>query len=329
MPKKLSHFAPSFSALVALAAAVSCVHAQDAKSYPAKPVRFIVPFAPGGGVDIVARAAATKLSELTSQQFIIDNRGGGGTVIGTELAARAAPDGYTLLFGSTTLAINPSVKAKLPYDTLKDLTPISQASFQAYVLAVNPGLQARSVKEFVALAKAKPDSLNFGSPGLASGSHLAAELFKLMSGTRMTHVPYKGSAPALADVIGGQIQFIMGTILSTIPHVKSGRLRALGVSSAKRSASLPDVPTISEAGLKGYEATSWNGVLAPSGVARPIIVRVHELVVRALQSPDVKERLMSDGGEPVGSSPQEFAAFIRAEMAKWSKVVKAGGITIE
>jgi tripartite-type tricarboxylate transporter receptor subunit TctC len=320
----------TLTAIIAgLSLSVPAVCAQDFATYPQKPVRFIMPFAPGGGVDIVGRALAVKLSDITGQQFIVDNRGGGGTVIGTELGARAAPDGYTWLVGSTTLAINPSVKSKLPYDTVRDLTPVSQASFQAYVLAVTPALPAKSVKEFIALAKAKPSSLNYGSPGLASGSHLAAELLRLLSGTSMTHVPYKGSAPALADVIGGQIQFIMGTILSTAPQVKSGRLRALGVSSTRRSAIMPDVPTISEAGLKGYEATSWNGVLVPSGVPGPLVTRIHELVVRAIQSPDVKERLMGDGGEPVGSTPQEFAAFIRAEMAKWSKVIKAGGITVE
>jgi tripartite-type tricarboxylate transporter receptor subunit TctC len=314
-------------ALLGSAGALSA-QVQDARGYPMKPVRLIVPFAPGGGVDIVARSVVVKLAELSGQQFVVDNRGGGGTVIGTELVARATPDGYTLLFGSTSLATNPALNRKLPYDTVKDFIPVSQASFQAYVLAVHPGVPASSVKEFIALAKAKPNTLNFGSPGLGTGSQLAAELLKVMTGTQMVHVPYKGSGPALADVIAGQIQFIMGTILSTSPHVKSGRLRALGVSSEKRVAVLPDVPTISEAGLQGYEATSWNGVLAPRGAPRPVVTRLHSLIAEALASPDVRERLMADGGEPVGSSPEQFARFIRAEIEKWTKVVKSAGITL-
>lgn len=321
--------------LAALTAILICspaggeAYAQDVASYPNRPIRFIVPFAPGGGVDIVARAVAGKLGEIVGQQVIIDNRGGGGTIIGTELGARAAPDGYTMLFGSTTLAINPGLRSKLPYDTLRDLTAVSQASFQAYVLSVHPSVPAKSVKEFVALAKAKPNTLTYGSPGLGSGSHLVAEFFALATGTRMIHVPYKGSNPAMVDLIGGQIQFTYGTILAIMPHVRSARLRALAVSSTARSAVMPDVPTIAEAGVPRFDATSWNGVLVPTGVPRPIITKVHESVVRALKTPEVRERLTGDGAEPVGSSPDEFAAFIRAEMAKWSKVIKAAGISVE
>jgi tripartite-type tricarboxylate transporter receptor subunit TctC len=314
---------------VLLGLAAAGVQAHDARTYPLKPVRFIVPFAPGGGVDIVARSVAYKLTEIIGQQVIVDNRGGGGTIIGTELAAHAAPDGYTLLFGSTSLAINPSLHAKLPYDTLKDLTPVTQASFQAYVLAVHPSVPAKTVKAFIALAKAKPDSLTFGSPGLGSGSHLVAEFFALSTGTKTIHVPYKGSNPAMADLIGGQIQFTYGTILSVYPHVRSGKLRALAVSSSKRSTVMPDVPTIAEAGVPRFDATSWNGVLVPAGVPRPILARIHESVARALQSPEVRERLTGDGAEPVGSTPEQFAAFIRAEMAKWGKVIKAAGLKVQ
>ena len=297
--------------------------------YPNRPVRLIVPFAPGGGTDIVARVIAQKLTEMWGHQVVVDNRGGGGTAIGTELAVRSAPDGYTLLLGSTTLSINPSLRRKLPYDTLKDLEPVSQTAFQAYVLAVHPSVAARDVKELVALAKAKPETLNYGSPGPGSGSHLAGELFAMLSGTRLVHVPYKGSAPALTDLLGGQIQLIFGTILSTYPHVKSGRLRALGVSSPKRSNVLPDVPSIPEGGVAGYGATSWNGVLTPAGVPQAILAKLNADVVKALQAPDLRERLAADGGEAVGSSAPEFRAFIQNEIAKWAKVVKAAGLKPE
>lgn len=314
---------------MAAATAISISTAVAAQNYPTKPIRFIVPFAPGGGVDIVARAIAAKLTDIVSQQIIVDNRGGGGTIIGTELAARAAPDGYTLLFGSTSLSINPALRSKLPYDTLKDLTPVTQASFQAYVLAVHPSLAAKTVKEFIALAKAKPNTLTYGSPGLGSGSHLVAEFFALATGTELVHVPYKGSSPAMADLIGGQINFTYGTILAVAPHVRSGKLRALAVSSGRRSSIMPDVPTIAEAGVPRFDATSWNGVLVPTGVPRPVITRIHTSVVQALQTPEVRERLTGDGAEPVGSTPEAFAAFIRAEIAKWGKVIKAAKLKVE
>ena len=316
------------AATFALASSVAA-HAQDVKNYPQKPVRFIVPFAAGGGVDIVARAVAGRLGEILGQQVIVDNRGGGGTIIGTELGARAAPDGYTLLFGSTTLAINPSLRTKLPYDTLKDLVPVTQASFQAYVLAVHPSVPAKNVKEFIALAKAKPDTLTYGSPGIGSGSHLVAEFFALSTGVKTVHVPYKGSSPAMADLIGGQIQFTYGTILAVYPQVRNGKIRPLAVSSAKRTSVMPEVPTIAEAGVPRFDATSWNGVLVPAGTPRPIIDKVHAGVVKALQSAEVKERLVGDGAEPVGSTPEQFAAFIRVEIAKWAKVIKAAGIKAE
>jgi len=324
--------AVGFAAFVALAAAS---HAQSqrgtasAVAYPTKPVRLIVPFAPGGGTDIVARAVAHKLTEVWSQQVVVDNRGGAGTVIGTELGAKAPPDGYTLLMGTTTLAINPSVRAKLPYDTLKDFVPVTQTAFQTYILAVHQSVPARDVKQFIALAKAKPGTLNFGSPGTGTGSHLAGELFKFMSGTDLVHVPYKGSGPALSDLLGGQIQFIFGTILSTFPHVKAGRLRALGVSGVKRASALPEVPTIAEAGVPGYSAASWNGVLTPAGVPQPILRKLNSDLVKVVNSPEVRERLSGDGGEPVGNSAEEFGAFIRSEIEKWAKVIRAANIRVE
>jgi tripartite-type tricarboxylate transporter receptor subunit TctC len=300
-----------------------------AQPYPVKPVRLIVPFAPGGGTDIMGRAVAYKLSDAWKQQVVVDNRGGGGTIIGTELAAKAPADGYTLLVGSTTFVINPTYQPNLPYDTLRDFDPITQIGSQAYLLAINPKLPARDVKEFVALLKARAGELNFGSPGRASGSHLAGELFLMTTGTRATHVAYKGTAPALADLIGGQIQFIFGTILATAPHVKSGRLRGLGSSSGKRSSVLPDLPTIAEAGVPGYSATSWTAVYAPAGVPRPVLAKLTTDVIAAVRSPEVRDKLAADGAEPIGSSPKELAAFIRSEIAKWGKVVKATGLRAE
>jgi tripartite-type tricarboxylate transporter receptor subunit TctC len=316
-------------ALAASIAHIGCVHAQPTSNYPVKPVRFIVPFAAGGGVDIVARAVAGRLSEILGQQVIVDNRGGGGTIIGTELGARAAPDGYTLLFGSTTLAINPSLRTRLPYDTLKELVPVTQASFQPYVLAVHPSVPAKNIKDFIALAKAKPDTLTYGSPGIGSGSHLVAEFFALSTGVKTIHIPYKGSSPAMVDLIGGQIQFTYGTILAVYPLVRSGKVRPLAVSSAKRSSVMPDVITIAEAGVPRFDATSWNGVFVAAGTPREIIAKVHAGVVKALQSTEVRERLTGDGAEPVGSSPEQFAAFVRAEIAKWNKVIRAAGIKAE
>lgn len=244
-------------ALSALAAVVSCgmaapvSFAQD--RYPLKPVRMIVPYPPGGGTDIMARAVSAKLSEIWGMQVVVDNRGGGGTIIGTEIAARSPADGYTLLITSPSFVINPTTRAKLPYDTLRDFEPITQFAFQPYVLVVYPKVPAHDVREFIALARAKPDALNFGSTGIGSGSHLAGELFKIMSSTNMTHISYKGMGPAITDLLGGQTQFIFATILPITPHVRSGRLRALGVSSEKRSSILPDLPTIAEAGMPVHE----------------------------------------------------------------------------
>ena len=309
-----------------IALALSSETSAQGGAYPVKPVRLIVPYAPGGGTDIVARAFAPKLSEMWNQQVVVDNRGGGSTIIGTELAAKAPADGYTLLMGTTTLAINSSLRRKLPYDTLKDLEPVTQTASQAYILAVHPSVPARDVKGFIALAKAKPGTLNYGSPGTGSGSHLAGELFSMLSGVRLTHIPYKGSGPALTDLLGGQIQLIFGTILSTFPHVKSGKLRALGVSSPKRVAVLPDIPSIREGGVAAYGATSWNGVLTPAGVPKPLLARLNADIVKALQSPEVRARLAGDGGEVVGNSAQEFRAHIQNEIVQWAKVVKAAGL---
>jgi tripartite-type tricarboxylate transporter receptor subunit TctC len=297
--------------------------------YPSRPVRMLVPYAPGGGTDIMARAVAAKVSEQWGQQIVVDNRAGGGTLIGTEMAARSPADGYTILITAPSFVINPSTRPKLPYDTLKDFVPVTQIGFQPYVLVVHPRVPARDVKEFIALAKAKPEFLNFGSTGIGSGSHLAGELFRVMSETNLTHIAYKGMGPALADLLGGQTQFIFATILPVTPHVRTGRLRALGVSSEKRSAILPDLPTIAEAGVPGYSTISWTGVHLPAGTPRAIVEKVHAGVVRAIATPEVGERIAADGAEPAGTSIAEFDRFIRNEIVKWGKVIKASGIQIQ
>jgi len=300
-----------------------------AQNYPTKPVRAIVPYPPGGGTDIMSRAICAKLSEAWGMQVVVDNRGGGGTIIGTEIASRAPADGYTLLITSPSFVINPTTRAKLPYDTVKDFQPVTQFASQAYVLVVHPKVPARDVKEFVALAKAKPDALNFGSTGVGSGSHLAGELFKYMSGTHLTHVAYKGMGPALTDLLGAQTQFIFATILPVSPHVRSGRLRALGVTTEKRATTLPDLPTIAEAGVPGYHANSWSGLFAPTGTPRAIIEKLNTDAVKILHQSDTRERLAADGAEPAGTSIKAFEAFIRDEIVKWGKVIRAAKISIQ
>ncbi len=309
-----------------IALGVAFAHAQP---YPAKPVRAIVPYPPGGGTDIMSRAICAKLSEMWSVQVVVDNRGGGGTIIGTEIASRAPADGYTLLISSPSFVINPTTRSKLPYDTVKDFQPITQFGSQAYLLALHPKVPARDVKEFIALAKAKPDALNFGSTGIGSGSHLAGELFKHMTGTGLTHVAYKGMGPAIADLLGGQTQFVFAAILPVTPHVRSGRLRALAVTTEKRAAILPDLPTIAESGVPGYSANSWSGLFALAGTPRAIIEKLNADVVKIIHQSDTRERLAADGAEPAGTSIKEFEAFIRNEIAKWAKVIQAAKISVQ
>ena len=297
--------------------------------YPSKPVRLIVPFAPGGSNDIMARIVAQKFSEALGQQVVVDNRAGGSGIIGTDLAAKAQPDGYTLLMMSLTFAVNPSLFRKLPYDTGKDLTPLTLVASAPLMLVVHPSIPAKSVKELVAHAKANPGKLNFGSGGPGTTPHLAGEMLKLMGGLQMTHVPYKGGGPALADLMGGQIQLMLENIPSTLPLSKSGKLRALGVTALKRSPLVPDLPTLDEAGLKGYEIVGWNGLFVPARTPAGIVTHLHEHTVHALKQPDVRERLATLGAEGVGSSPDEFRAFVNAEIAKWAKVVKAAGLKVE
>ena len=311
-------------ALAVLAAAGAA-----AQNYPSKPIRLIVPSAPGGGTDISARIIAPELSKLLGQQIVVENRSGAGTMIGSEAVAKAQPDGYTLLMGISTLAINPAIYRKVPYDALRDLAPISQAVTLPNVIVGHPSLPARNVKELVALARSRPGQLNFSSAGVGTSPHLSVELFLVMTKTKMVHIPYKGSGPAAVDLIAGQVQLMAPNMLTAYPHIKSGRMRAYGVTSLKRTAGAPEIPTIAEAGVPGYEAVQWYGVLAPANTPRPIITRLHGDIVKVLQQPNVKELLGKDGAEPVGSTPEQFAAFIKAETAKWAKVVKDAGIQPE
>jgi tripartite-type tricarboxylate transporter receptor subunit TctC len=301
-----------------------------AQPYPSKPIRLIVPFPPGGGVDGVARITFARVSESLAQQVVIDNRGGSAGIIAAETAARAAPDGYTLFFGTTaTQAITPHYYRKLAYDPVKDFAPISLIAGAGYILVVHPSLQAHTVKEFIALAKAKPGALNFSSSGNGTLIQLTAELFRSMAGVNLVHVPYKGAGPALADLLSGQVQLTFNPASVVLPHVKTNRLRALGVTTAKRMPLAPDVPTIAEAALPGYEASGWYAVLAPAGTAQSIITRLHRELMIALADRDVKERFAATGVEPIGATPEQFAAYMRDEYVKWGKVVRFAGVTAE
>jgi tripartite-type tricarboxylate transporter receptor subunit TctC len=298
-----------------------------AQAFPSRPVRLIAPFPAGGGVDIVARLLGQKLTEKWGQQVVVDNRTGATGIIGTELAARATPDGYTLIMGNVaTHAVNVSLYKKLPYDPVKDFAPITLVARVPEVLVVHPSLAATSVKELIVLAAKKPGELTVGSAGSGSPPHLAAELFQLLAKVQFIHVPYKGSSPALADLIGGQINLYFSNILSATPHVKSGRLRALGVTSVKRSPVLPEVPAIAEAGVPKYEEYNWYGMLAPKGVPASVLSKLHADVVGTLHAPDVEQRLTGDGAEVIGNTPQEFARFIRSEIDKYANVVKQRGL---
>jgi len=301
-------------------------HAQSAQ-WPEKPVRMIIPLAPGGGTDIVARLFVTKLSAELGQPFIPDNRSGAGGTIGAEIAARATPDGYTLITVPASYAANAALY-KIPYDPVKGIAPIAMITTGPLILTVYPAVPAKNVRELVALARAKPGMLNFGSSGTGSFSHLAAELFRQMSKTELVHVPYKGAGPALTDLLGGQIQIFFGSGPSTAAHIRAGRLRGLAVTTAQRSPVMPDLPALGEL-YPGYAADFWFGMWAPARTPKDIITRVNQALARVLKEPDVLERLRTDGYEPVGSSPDAFAAVIARDIATWSKVVKAGNIKVE
>jgi tripartite-type tricarboxylate transporter receptor subunit TctC len=313
----------AISLAVALATCGAAQAATD--NYPTKPIRLVVPFTPGGSTDILARLVAKQITETFGQQCIIDNRPGAGGTIGMEIAARAAPDGYTLAMGHIgTIAVNPALYPKLSYDPLKDFQPVTLVAMIPNMMTVNPKVQVKTVKDVIALAQSKPGALNYGSGGNGSAAHLATEYFKLLSKTDITHIPYKGTAPAVTDLIAGNISMMITGVPPQLAHVKSGRLRPIAVATAKRLPIFPDLPAIGET-VKGYEATQWYGILAPAAVPKSYITRLNAAVVKALHSPETKALLASDAAEPVGNSPEEFGKFIRAEIARWAPVVKQSG----
>ena len=309
---------------------ISAQHSLLAQTYPSKAIRLIVPFPPGGPADILSRAIGQKLTDGWSQQVVIDNRAGAGGAIGTDLVAKASSDGYTLLMGFVgTHAINPSLYSKLPYDNVKSFEPIGLVATATIILVLHPSVNAKSVGELISLAKSKPGELTFGSPGNGTPQHLAGELFNTMAGVKMVHVPFKGAVPAINDLLGGRISLIFSSAPPALPHVKTGKLRALAVTSGKRSTVAPDLPTISESGLSGFEVINWYGVLAPAGTPKAIITKLNAEIVNIMGMSDVKSRLSAVGIETLGSTPEEFAAFIKNETAKWAKVVKASGARLD
>lgn len=300
-----------------------------AQQYPARPIRLIVPFPPGGGTDITARAVAQKLSESWGQTVVVDNRPGANGTIGVDIAAKSAPDGHTLTMISSSHAVNTSLYTRQPYDLLKDLTPITQATSQPYVLVINPSVPAKSVKELVGVAKAKPGALNYGSSGTGGISHLAGALLGSLTGTSLVHIPYKGGAPATIDVISGQIQIMFGTLLLNGPHIKAGRLRVLAVTTPQRWPGTPDLPTMQEAGVPGFVITQWYGLLAPAKTPQPTVAKLSKEIARILHQPDVKEKLAADGADAVGNTPEQFGAHIQSETAKYGKLIKQIGLKPE
>jgi tripartite-type tricarboxylate transporter receptor subunit TctC len=313
----------------ALACFSVCAVTQSAiaQAYPVRPIRLVVPFPPGGGADTLARIVGQQVAESVGQQVVIDNRAGAGGNLAGEIAARAAPDGYTLLQTTVGHAIAMSLYQKLQFDLLRDFAPVTQLASTPFMLMVNPSLPATSVKELIALAKSKP--LNYASSGNGGPSHLAMELFKAAAQIEATHIPYKGIAPATTDVITGQVAMMFSTIAPAAPMIKAGKLRALALASLQRSTAVPEVPTVSEAGIKAFEASTWFGVLAPAGTPRPIVTRLHAEFTKPLEHPETRTRLVSQGFEIVGSRPEQFAAYIRAEIAKWAQAVKRSGARVE
>jgi len=327
VPHPLRQFILGFALLWAAAGATGAQ--QEAASYPVRPVRLIDPYAPGGGSGLIARLVGARLGETWGRQVVVDNRPGAAAAIGTEIAARSAPDGYTLCMGTSgSIAISPNMN-KVPYDPVKDLIPITQTSAQVMVVVLHPSVPIQSVKELIAHARAQPDRIIYASSGTGGSGHLAAELFQALAKVKMTHVPYKGNGPAVLAQVSGEVQLGFNNILAVLPHVQSGRLRAIAVTSAKRAPTVPDLPTLAEAGVAGYEATSWNGIFAPAKTPRPIIDKIHADVVKILKAPDVREKLIAAGSDPVGSTPEEFLAFVKVELARWGKVIRENNIRAE
>jgi tripartite-type tricarboxylate transporter receptor subunit TctC len=300
-----------------------------AQTYPTKPVRLIVPFAPGGGTDIIGRAIAPHLGQAFGQQVIVDNRPGAGTIIGAEIAARSPPDGYTIFMGiNGTMAINPSMYRKLPYDPVKDFAPIAMLGVGPNVLVVHPSLPARSVKDLIAIAKARPGQLSFASSGTGGAPHLAGELLKSMAKIDMTHIPYKGAGPATVDLVAGHVQVMFAGLGAAIPHIKSGRLRGIAVASAKRSASIPELPTIADT-LPGFEASTWFALFAPAGTPKDIVARLNSEVIKVMGRKDVQQQLLAQGYEAGTSTPEQLAALLKQDIPRWASVIRGAGITPE
>ncbi len=315
-------------ALAALGTFSVAAYAQDATHYPSRPMRLIVPFAPGGGLDISARLIGHKLTEKWGQNIVVDSRPDAATIVGTEIASKAAPDGHTVLMITTTFAINPGLYARLPYDAGKDFAPVTQLNTQPNVVVVTPSFPGKSIKELIALAKAKPGELTFATPGAGSAPHLSAEMFQRAAGISLIHVPYKGIPAAVTDVIGGRIALLFTTTISAAPHIKAGKLRALALTSVKRQASMPDVPTVGES-LPGYHAEAFQGMVVPAGTPSAVVEKLSAEVARIVKLPEVTQRFQLDGADAVGSTPKAFAAFLQAEMQKWRNVIRDAGIKPE
>ncbi len=316
---------PLLAALIGLAGAL-LAPAAIADAYPSKPIRFVVPYPPGGPLDTIARLLGQKVSESVKQPVVIENKAGAGGNIGADFVAKSPPDGYTLLMGAVaTHAINPSLYARMPYDAARDFVPVTQIASTPNVLIVHPSIAASSVSEFIAHAKANPGKLNFGSGSTGSAGHLAGELFKATAGVDMAHIPYKGAAPAMQDLIGGQIHLMFDNLASALTQVRAGKVKAIAVTTAKRSTLAPELPTVAESGVPGFDISTWFGLFVPAGTPPEVVARLHAEFTRALAAPDVRERMLKLGAEPVGNRPEEFAAYIRAEAEKYARVVKASG----
>ena len=314
--------------VVAVLLAVS-VSSAVAGTYPERPIRLIVPYAPGGGTDLTSRLIAQRLTESLKQQVIVDNRAGGAGNIGSEIAARSAPDGYALLTAGISFSINVSIFAKLNYDPVRDFDPVSLVATVPLIVVVHPSVPATSVRELIALAKARPGTLNYASGGTGTANHIAGELFKYLTKTDIVHVPYKGGGPALADVVGGQVQLLFNTMTSTVGFMNSGKLRALAVTGKQRSPAVPNLPTVAEAGVPGFDVGAWFGVVVPKGTPRPIVLRLNGEIVRITRLPEAREQFAAQGAEPVGSTPEEFGRHLRAEIDKWARVAKAANMRTE
>jgi tripartite-type tricarboxylate transporter receptor subunit TctC len=319
---------PLSAALMLAVACVGVAGTAFAQAWPVKPVRMIVPIAGGGSTDAIARLVGTRLGEAWGQTVLVENRPGGSTMIGAEVVARATPDGYTMLMATSAFPANFSLFRKVPYK-LADFSPVSNVAESPNVLAVHPSVPAKNVKELIALLRSRPGQINYGSGGVGGSTHLAAELFKLLAKVDVTHIPYKGGGPAVTDLLGGQISMIFGNLPAVLPHVKSGRINVLAIASAKRSPTMPDLPTMDEAGVRGFEASTWAGLLMPAGTPQPIIDRFYADLQKIYAQPDMKQRMATGGFEAIGSSPKEFAAYLELEVARWEKVIREAGIKAE